>query len=124
MSHPHPLAALFGDGPSQEANPTHKLAPEAQAENLKAAWAHYSAPKAFVPGQLLRGRAGLGVYRKEPVLLYVRALDLTHEIDRMLVEGATSQGHWNKLDCVCAQVSDEAGLVFMPCDSDILEPYP
>jgi hypothetical protein len=122
MNRSHPLASMFDQ--EDETPPTHKLAPEAQAENLRAAWAYYSSPKTFTPGQLLRGRVGLGVYKKDPVLLYVRPLDLSHEFDRLLVQDSVERLSWAKVDCICAQATDDAGVVFLPCDSDLLEPYP
>jgi hypothetical protein len=99
----------------------HALSTAAQVANLQAAWAHYSAVKHFVPGQLLKGRTGLGIMKKDPIMLYVRALDWSVGQDRHIIQQCHDNQRWNKLDCIVTFVTDDAQVLFMPMDSDLLE---
>ena len=121
MSQPHPFAAFLQQQTGED-EPT-PMMPEAQAENLRAAWKHYTSPKSFTPGQLVKERKGLGVLKSEPVMIFVRKLDLTVPEDEGIAASSHSQLRWNKLDCIIAFCGTEGTVSFHCMDSDLLEPY-
>lgn len=117
----HPLEALFrarGDEPKQA------LSQEAQAANLRAAWEHYLSPKPFRSGDLLIGRTGLSPFEdKSLVFLFVRWLDLAHEVDKWLIRDQIEKAHWNKIDCIVALLTPDGTCYFRPMDSGTFEPF-
>lgn len=119
----NPFAQVLS-GMNRQSDEPPKMLPEAQVANLRAAWEHYTSPKSFTPGQLVTERKGLGVLRAEPVMIYVRKLDLSVPEDEHIASGSHNQLRWNKLDCVIAFCDASNGTVGFHCmDTDLLEPY-
>ena len=121
MSQPHPFAAFLRQQTGED-EPA-PMMPEARAENLRAAWEHYTSPKSFTPGQLVRERKGLGVLKSEPVMIFVRKLDLSVPEDEGIAASSHSNLRWNKVDCIIAFCGTEGTVGFHCMDSDLLEPY-
>jgi hypothetical protein len=116
----HPLAAIFGHAEEESTN--HALGIEAQAENLRAAWEHYSTEKHFVPGQFVRCREGMSIFRDDPVVcMFVRKLDESSKNDLAIMRDAIKRNQWNKVDCMIARVHNTGTWFTLPFDSDILE---
>lgn len=120
----NPMAAMMEMVSAHEANEkhVHPLSAEAQIENLRSAWAHYTAPKSFKPGDLCRDRDGLGTFNDDPVLLFARMLNPANEQDRVMIDDATRSQRWNKVDCIVARGHGEGTITFFVHDSDLLEP--
>ena len=120
----HPFAHLFDRmRQQQDGEPPPKMLPEAQVANLRAAWEHYTSPKSFTPGQLVKERKGLGVLKSEPVLIFVRKLDLSVPEDEGIAASSHSNLRWNKVDCIIAFCGTSGTVDFHCMDSDLLEPY-
>lgn len=118
----NPMFEMFS-GMNRQSDEPPKMLPEAQVANLQAAWEHYTSPKSFTPGQLVIERKGLGVLRAEPVMIYVRKLDLSVPEDEGIAASSHNQLRWNKLDCIIAYCGTEGAVGFHCMDSDLLEPY-
>jgi hypothetical protein len=121
----HPLEALQAAlARSVEESEDHPLSPAAQADNLRAAFEHYTQPKAFRAGDLVQYRTGLNILRQtNVVLLFVRWLSPTDSFDDLLVADTVQRQKWNKVDCVLLRQNGESTMAFEPSDSDLLEPY-
>lgn len=120
----HPLAQLFGSS-DDENDSKHKLLPEAQIANLREAWAYYQTPKPFVPGEILRCRQGMSIFKQDPtIVLYVRPLYIAVEQDRMIIEDEISRSRWNVVNCIVMRVHDTGTAYFLPFDQNILEHVP
>lgn len=120
----HPLAQLFGVS-GDDGDNKHALMPEAQIVNLQAAWENYSAAKEFAPGDIVRCREGLSIFRDEPgLLLYVRPLDYFNPLDALHIEDTIDKQKWNKIDCVVMRVHDTGTAFFLMFDQDLLERVP
>lgn len=116
------MAGIFSRMDQKDDEPP-KMLLEAQVANLQAAWEHYTSPKSFTAGQLVIERKGLGVLRAEPVMIYVRKLDLSVPEDEGIAASSHNQLRWNKLDCIIAYCDTEGTVGFHCMDSDLLEPY-
>ena len=100
-----------------------KMLPEAQAENLRAAWEHYASPKSFTPGQIVKGHSIPNAFIDHPLVLFVRKLDPANVNDNAIVADAINKQHVNKIDCIVMLLKPGPKALFHTCDSDVLEPY-
>lgn len=125
MSSPPTMPAAFATlfGPQGSEPETAPLSHDAQKENLLAAWAHYSSPKQFAPGQIVKERKGLGVLKSEPVMLLLRYLDPDDEQDQAIIRCAHNQLRWCKVNCIVAWCDNTGQTMSQSMDSDTLEPF-
>ncbi len=117
-----PLISMLQVPADSNEREVHPLSVEAQVANLEAGWEHYRRPKAFTCGEYYRERPGLGMFKDDPVLLFVRHLNHASPVDTMLMQDHIERSMCNKVDCVVMRTRDDGGLLFFVHDSDLLEP--
>lgn len=106
----------------------HRLSAEAQEANLVSMWAEYSKDKMFKAGDILREAPGMTTFSDNPVLLFVRYLDLDGGADsvhdRMLLrEFLVHRPGYGRIDCIVARTTDAGTSMFVAHSSRQLIPY-
>lgn len=112
-------------GAEQEPLPTsHPIDPLAQAMELTDRLERMAADHTFEYGMLCRQKRGLGPLRTDPVLAFVRYLDLSSTIDQQIVADHIREHMINTVDCIVAMLGDKSECIhFLVGSAALLEPY-
>jgi hypothetical protein len=101
----------------------HPLSDEAQAYSLTDLFISYTATAELIPGALYKQKEGMGFFNDDPVLTYLRPIDMEAPADQEMVNALLKDCSVSKLDIVIMRLSHSGQMIWSPFDSSMLRTY-
>lgn len=102
----------------------HPVTPLAQAMELTDRMRRMAARHTFAYGDLCVEKAGMAILKAEPVLAFVRMLDLNVFHDQQIFTEYVKDHTIDRIDCIVAVLSPDSTFIFFSLHhTALLEPY-
>lgn len=111
--------AQASDEPERSEHPIH---PAAQAMELTDRFRRATTVAPLVPGMLCREKRGMGMLRRDPVVMFWRWLDPDAVVDRMMIKRYLGKHLSNRVDCLIGVIDGDGDLMIHVGESWRLEP--